>query len=95
MTDLLLIAILVAFFALAIGLVQVLSRMIERGTGTLADIPSTQLKVGDRCVVSANQVIPGGGTPPRTPAAGVGGPDRKDRDRIRLARTDEKAAASL
>jgi hypothetical protein len=31
-TDLLLIAILVAFFALAIGLVQVLSRMIERGT---------------------------------------------------------------
>ena len=40
-TDLLLIAILVAFFALAIGLVQVLSRMIERGTDsdTLADEP--------------------------------------------------------
>jgi len=30
-TDVLLIVILVAFFALAIGLVQVLSRMIERG----------------------------------------------------------------
>ena len=41
MTDLLLIAILVAFFAFAIGLVQVLSRMIERGTDsdTLADEP--------------------------------------------------------
>ena len=41
MTDLLLIAILVAFFALAIGLVQVLSRMIERGTDpdSLADEP--------------------------------------------------------
>jgi hypothetical protein len=40
-TDLLLIAILVAFFALAIGLVQVLSRMIERGTDpdSLADEP--------------------------------------------------------
>ena len=32
MSDVALIAILVAFFALAIGLVQVLSRMIERDT---------------------------------------------------------------
>ena len=32
MSDVILIAILVAFFALAIGLVQVLSRMIERDT---------------------------------------------------------------
>jgi len=32
-----------------------------RFDGTLENIPSTQLKVGDRCVVSANQVIPGDG----------------------------------
>jgi potassium-transporting ATPase ATP-binding subunit len=29
--------------------------------GTLETVPSTQLKAGDRCVVSANQVIPGDG----------------------------------
>ena len=29
--------------------------------GTLEEIPSTQLKAGDHCVVSANQVIPGDG----------------------------------
>ena len=41
MSDVLLIAILVAFFALAIGLVHVLSRMIERDTDpdALADEP--------------------------------------------------------
>ena len=41
MSDVVLIAILVAFFALAIGLVQVLSRMIERDTDQdfLADEP--------------------------------------------------------
>ena len=41
MSDVLLIAILVAFFALAIGLVHVLSRMIERDTDpdALADDP--------------------------------------------------------
>jgi hypothetical protein len=40
-SDVLLIAILVAFFALAIGLVHVLSRMIERDTDpdALADDP--------------------------------------------------------
>lgn len=40
-SDVLLIAILMAFFALAIGLVQVLSRMIERDTdpNSLADEP--------------------------------------------------------
>jgi hypothetical protein len=40
-SDVLLIAILVAFFALAIGLVQVLSRMLERDTDpdSLADEP--------------------------------------------------------
>jgi K+-transporting ATPase ATPase B chain len=32
-----------------------------RADGTLEDIPSTQLKAGDRCVVSASQVIPGDG----------------------------------
>ncbi len=41
MSDVILIAIMVAFFALAIALVQVLSRMIERGTDPdgLADEP--------------------------------------------------------
>ena len=41
MSDVLLIAILVAFFALAIGLVHVLSRMIDRDTDpdSLADEP--------------------------------------------------------
>ena len=41
MSDVVLIAILVAFFALAIGLVQVLSRMLERDTDpdSLADEP--------------------------------------------------------
>ena len=41
MSDVVLIAILVAFFALAIGLVQVLSRMIERDTDpdSLAEEP--------------------------------------------------------
>jgi hypothetical protein len=41
MSDVLLIAILVAFFALAIGLVQVLGRMIDRDTDSndLADEP--------------------------------------------------------
>jgi potassium-transporting ATPase ATP-binding subunit len=29
--------------------------------GTIETVPSTQLKAGDRCVVSANQVIPGDG----------------------------------
>jgi hypothetical protein len=40
-SDVVLIAILVAFFALAIGLVQVLSRMIERDTDpdSLAEEP--------------------------------------------------------
>jgi hypothetical protein len=40
-SDVFLIAILVAFFALAIGLVQVLSRMLERDTDadSLADEP--------------------------------------------------------
>jgi hypothetical protein len=40
-SDVLLIAILLAFFALAIGLVQVLGRMIERDTDpdSLADEP--------------------------------------------------------
>jgi hypothetical protein len=40
-SDFLLIAVLVAFFALAVGLVQVLGRMIERGTDPdgLADEP--------------------------------------------------------
>jgi hypothetical protein len=40
-SDFLLIAVLVAFFALAVGLVQVLGRMIERGTDpdVLADEP--------------------------------------------------------
>jgi hypothetical protein len=40
-SDVLLIAILVAFFALAIGLIQVLSRMLERDTDpdSLADEP--------------------------------------------------------
>ena len=32
-----------------------------RTDGATEEIPSTQLKVGDRCVVSANQVIPGDG----------------------------------
>ncbi len=32
-----------------------------RPDGTLEDVPSTQLKVGDRCVVTANQTIPGDG----------------------------------
>src|ERR1700761_1492690 len=31
-----------------------------------------------------------GGRPPVPPDVGTGGPDRKDRDRIRPARTDEK-----
>jgi len=41
MSNFLLIAVLVAFFALAVGLVQLLSRMIERGTDpdALADEP--------------------------------------------------------
>jgi hypothetical protein len=41
MSDVALIAILVAFFALAVGLVQVLSRMLERDTDPdgLADEP--------------------------------------------------------
>jgi hypothetical protein len=41
MSDVLLIAVLVAFFALAIGLVHVLSRMIDRDTDpdSLADEP--------------------------------------------------------
>jgi hypothetical protein len=41
MSDVLLIAILVAFFALAIGLVQVLGRMLERDTDpdTVAEEP--------------------------------------------------------
>ena len=41
MTDVLLIATMVAFFAMAIGVVQVLSRMTERGTDPdrLADEP--------------------------------------------------------
>jgi len=30
-------------------------------SGTLEPVPSTQLRAGDRCVVSANQVIPGDG----------------------------------
>jgi K+-transporting ATPase ATPase B chain len=30
-------------------------------SGTIETVPSTQLKAGDRCVVSANQVIPGDG----------------------------------
>ena len=30
-------------------------------SGTLESVPSTQLKVGDRCVVSATEVIPGDG----------------------------------
>jgi hypothetical protein len=40
-SDVVLIAIMVAFFALAVGLVQVLSRMIERGTDpdSLAEEP--------------------------------------------------------
>jgi hypothetical protein len=40
-SDVVFILILLAFFALAIGVVQVLSRMIERGTDsdTLADEP--------------------------------------------------------
>jgi len=29
--------------------------------GAIETVPSTQLKVGDRCVVTANQVIPGDG----------------------------------
>ena len=32
-----------------------------RSDGTVEEIPSAQLKVGDRCVVSADQVIPGDG----------------------------------
>ena len=53
MSDVLLIAILVAFFALAIA-------RLTAG-GTTETVPSAQLKVGDRVVVSANQVIPGDG----------------------------------
>src|SRR6201985_3560158 len=30
-------------------------------SGTIETVPSTQLKAGDRCVVSANQIIPGDG----------------------------------
>src|ERR1700716_1683754 len=30
-------------------------------SGTLEPVPSTQIRAGDRCVVSANQVIPGDG----------------------------------
>jgi K+-transporting ATPase ATPase B chain len=29
--------------------------------GTIETVPSTQLKIGDRCVITANEVIPGDG----------------------------------
>ncbi len=42
MSDVLLIAILVASFALVVGLIQVISRMIERGTDR-ANSPTSRL----------------------------------------------------